>query len=409
MNILSNKIIIKNYLALTFLQIINAFFYIIIFPVVVPVIGIENYGMFVYVTAILSFVSILVSFGFELPGLKKAASTDAAAIQSVYFISVFFLKTLIYLLLFVVVIVSVNIFVADGNRNIYFLGMIGVLSNVFIFSWYYQGKQKVTVLATIQAVFKLISLFLVVVFVSDKDDFVFFVFIVNFLGCLGGLCSLIYLFKYEKISIHIPSLSEIYKVYFEALPFFWASSIGVAKYKSVEVIIGSFFGLGEVALYDLANKIYSIPSVLSTSINTSIFPKLSKVKDKKIIKKVFFYEFFLAVAIFISVVLFGGFAVEFLGKGLLQDSYSLLLVMTLNIFAFLIVGCYVYFVFIPNGKNYLIFKNQIVALISFFCFLVIFLTITWSVYSVIFSLVFSGFIEILYCNYMANKINQELK
>ena len=167
--------------------------------------------------------------------------------------------------------------------------------------------------------------------------------------------------------------------------------------------------MGEVALYDLANKIYSIPSVLSTSINTSIFPKLSKVKDKKIIKKVFFYEFFLAVAIFISVVLFGGFAVEFLGKGLLQDSYSMLVVMTLNIFAFLIVGCYVYFVFVPNGKSYFIFKNQIFALISFFCFLAIFLTISWSVYSVIFSLVFSGFIEILYCNYMANKINQELK
>lgn len=404
-SMLSNKLIVKNYLALTFLQIINAFFYIIIFPVVVPVIGIESYGMFVYVTAILTFVSILVSFGFELPGLKKAASTDSVAIQSVYFMSVFILKTLIYLLLFVVVIVTVDIFVADGNKNIYLLGMIGVLSNVFIFSWYYQGKQKVTVLATIQAVFKLISLIFIVIFVSNKDDFIFFVFIVNFLGCLGGLCSLIYLLKCEKISIHIPSFSEIRTVYFEALPFFWASAIGVAKYRSVEVIIGSFFGLGEVALYDLANKIYSIPSVLSTSINTSIFPKFSKVKDKNIIKKVFFYEFWLAVAIFISVVLFGGFAVEFLGKGFLQESYSMLVVMSLNIFAFLIVGCYVYFVFVPNGKSYFIFKNQIFALISFFCFLAIFLTISWSVYSVILALVFSGFVEILYCKYMANKIN----
>lgn len=405
----ANKLVVQNYLALTFIQVVNVFFYIIIFPVVVPIIGVKSYGLFVYVSAILSFASILVSFGFDLPGLKVASSGASKTDKSLYFMSVLFLKVSLFVFVLLLLFLTVLIFSYIENKEVYYLGMLGVLGNTFIFSWYYQGKEKVTILAIIQSVFKLLSLFFIVFFVKGENDFFVFVLIMNLSILLSGFFSLAYLFLSGMAIFIFPRASDIRKVFIEGIPFFWASSIGAAKHRVVEVIIGTLFGVSEVALYDLANKIYSIPSILTTSINTTIFPKISKEANSDSIKRVFYYEFYLAVIIFFGIILLGYYIVDFLGEGLMGGAYIMLVLMGLNIFAFLIVGCYVYFVFLPGGKSDFVLSNQLLALLSFVIFLVVFLLAYWSVYSVILALVFSGFFEISYCRYLSRKIDWSIK
>jgi PST family polysaccharide transporter len=402
LKIKNNYLIIKNYLALTFLHFINAGFYILIFPLVVPKIGLENYGKFVFISAVLSLYSLVINFGFETPGLRIASiqGINRSSVSS-YFTATLLLKSLLSLL-GGSVLVAISFLTNLHDANLYFLCYLGVISNVFIFTWYFQAKQQVIIFSLIQAFSKLIVLFFLLYFVDNNSDFLKFVAIINVFNLAAAFVSFCYICNNLPLEKKI-SLDYIIKSIKEATPYFWVNIISVIKYRSIELFIGNFFGMREVAMYDIANKIYSIPSILATSLNTSIYPKFYKNKSKENIKKLIYFEFILSALIVLSIVLFGNFAISLLSRELFTSAYYILIMLSFNIFAFLIVGCYTYFVFVPNNRGDLIFKNQLIALASYLILLFCLLMFNWSVYSAITALILSGFIEIFYCHLIAKK------
>lgn len=71
--------------------------------------------------------------------------------------------------------------------------------------------------------------------------------------------------------------------------------------------------------------------------------------------------------------------------------------------SWLVVGAYISFVFIPNKKYYLVSKNQLVALISFFVFTIIGFLFFKSIFVFGIALAMSGLTEIIYCKLLTKK------
>ena len=68
----------------------------------------------------------------------------------------------------------------------------------------------------------------------------------------------------------------------------------------------------------------------------------------------------------------------------------------------LIVGAYTYFVFIPNEKNFLVTKTQLIALVSFVisAFVLLF---NRSIFTIGIMITISALSEIIYCLYATSK------
>lgn len=123
----------------------------------------------------------------------------------------------------------------------------------------------------------------------------------------------------------------------------------------------------DVALFDLAVKIYTVPTILIASINSALFPKVVVLKNiTSTIKKIIKIENVIGVSIFILLVLFGKWIVMIMGGENMMESYNLLVILGVGIFAQLSVGAICNFIFIPQNKNSYILKDQIVAMIVFF-------------------------------------------
>ena len=68
-----NRNIVENYFYMTFLQILNSFFYIFLYPYLIRVLGSESYGLYVYATSIITYFIFLINFGFDLPATRLVA------------------------------------------------------------------------------------------------------------------------------------------------------------------------------------------------------------------------------------------------------------------------------------------------------------------------------------------------
>jgi len=178
---------------------------------------------------------------------------------------------------------------------------------------------------------------------------------------------------------------------------------GKTKLEMVTFIIGTFFCMESVALYDLANKIVNIPRLVTNSINSALFPKVIKNYSSERVKKIIKYENIIGLTITVLIAGLGYWAVLVLGGRDMLAAYPLAVILSFTIYAWLIVGCYIDFLFIPHHKYYFVTKNQFFALVSFLLFSAIALIISKNIIVLVLAFTLSHVVEIIYCRYLIKK------
>jgi PST family polysaccharide transporter len=406
MNLISNnKKVIENYFFMTVLQILNSMFYFLIYPFLIRTLGAESYGLYVYALSIVTYFISFVGFGFDMPGVKAIAENSGNTKSISNIISCIFTAK-IYLEIISFVIFSVVIFSIPYLRNkslLFYILFFQTFTNIFFPQWYFQGVQRMRVVTIIQLSLKLISLPFIFLLIKSSKDINVFAIITTFSSIGGGIVAAIVLKYEEGIIISWVSINDL-KIWFkDSLPFFLSSSTGVIKEQSVTVIIGAFFGMHDVAIYDLANKIIMVPRVFLFSVNGAIFPKVIANMKIEITRKIIKYETLIGITIIMLILVLGKWIVLILGGSDMLASYPISVTLSLTILSWIVVGAYIAFIFVPNSKYFYVAKNQFVALISFVIFCTLGMFIYQNILVLAIAMSLSGLTEIIYCRYVIFK------
>ena len=401
----NNTKVIENYFFMTALQIISSLFGILIYPYVIRVLGAESYGLYVFALSVSSYFVSFISFGFNFPAVKAIVENkDNLQAKNKVVSSIFTAK--IYLALVSTIIFWALLFVIpvfNHNWLIFSICYVQIIAEIIFPVWYFQGVQKMRIVTYIQLSFRVFSLPFIFIFITSPADSWIYALITSFSIVLSAVLSVIYLKKIDKISIKFVSIQSL-KIYFQdAMPFFWTASVGTIKQESVTIIIGSFFGMRDVALYDLANKIITIPRMLTMSINGALFRKIIDHAKQSVIRKIIRYETLIGSGIIAGIFIFGKWIILVLGGISMLESYPLAVILSITVLVWLVVGSYISFVFVPINKYYFATQNQIVAFCSFFLFCIPGIFLFHSILVVVISLSLSGLSEIVYCNYLIKR------
>jgi PST family polysaccharide transporter len=103
---------------------------------------------------------------------------------------------------------------------------------------------------------------------------------------IAGIISAYIVFKKEHVRFLLLPVGKIYRHFKESVPLF-VSIVSIQVYLNLnKLIIGTFLGMSEVAIYDLGEKIVAIMKIPVQMVNQAVFPKISREKNIAFINKV---------------------------------------------------------------------------------------------------------------------------
>ena len=397
-SIKNNKKIIENYFFMTLILILNSLFALLIYPYLIRTLGKESYGIYIFGTSIANYFICFIGFGFELYGVREIAKnpsskSNISKVISIVFTAKLYLE-LFSLLIFIVLLYTIPIL--QENQKVYWICFSTTLVNILFPTWYFQGIQKMRVVTYIQLVFKLLSLPFIFYFVRSSQDIVSFSLIMSISTLLGSLYAFTHLFWIEKLTLNIYGFKQVWLYIKESQYFFYANFLNIIKTQSLNLIVGTRFGMADLAIFDLASKIVQIPMILLTSINGALFPKVMASFSIKSLKRILYIEQLIGAIAVLSVITLGKFAVDILGGDSMIFAYPIAIILSLTIWAFLQTGCYCSLILVPKKLDHYILQNLGIATLSLILYMFIGLSFTNNILVLPISLVLSAFTEVLY-------------
>lgn len=295
---------------------------LITLPYLLSILGSENYGLIVFAQAINAYFQIFVNFGFDISGLQRVSENRKNKAEISKIVScVYVLKGGFVILSYLAISLIGLLF----YNKLEFILLLMLSSHIFLMDWlfpqwYYAGMEKMKYITIINAIPKLLFIGLIFLIIKKPTDFLL-VPLIQIIGVISsGLITVIMLVKIEKINFNWPSKNDLRKEFQESLPFFFSRAASVFNLRTNAVIIGSFLGMTEVAIYDIALKVTEAGKIPFNILNQAFFPKMIASRDVNLLKKIIKYSFIAGILIYFLILFSDDFIVSFLNteKGLSQ-------------------------------------------------------------------------------------------
>ncbi len=390
---------------MTALSILSALISLVIYPFVIRATGKEAYGTYIYALTIASFFQVFLDFGIDSPCAKAIVQARRDIVECSRIVSTaLILKSCLTIINCTAFIICLHLIpFMHHNGTLCIITFIQIASMSLFPTWYFQGLKKMKFVTYINLILRLATIPFILWIVRSPQDIGIYATIVMASIVIGTLIAYICLFI-DGIRLQLVPFKHIQILFHDATPFFATSIAGSLKSLSVKTIIKHFFGIGEVAVYDLAEKIITIPRFFTQNINSALFPEIIANTTPARVQRILKYERIIGASFTTMIALLSYPAVLILGGREMLNAVPISIILSLSIYTWLVVGAYLNFVFIPTNRYYLITLNQVIALVSCILLSLIGLFIWKNITIVAVGLTLSGFIEILYCRYIVKRI-----
>ena len=403
---INNKKIAENYFFMTLLLVLNSFFGLLIYPYLIRTLGAESYGIYIFASTIVNYFICFIGFGFDMYGVRLIAENPFSIKKKSNVLSIIF-TTKLYLEIVSIILAVLVSFVFPILRTyfwVYIVCFANTLLNIFFPTWYFQGVQKMRVVSYIQLIFKLLSLPFIFIFIKKPDDILLFAIIMTASSLLGALYAFIHLLVFEKLKISVVPIKHTFVYIKESQYFFYTNFLNMMKIQTINLIIGTRYSMTDLALYDLANRIVSIPLMLITNINSALFPKVVSNFNVPLIKKILMTERIIGILAVLTVVVFGKIAIQILGGEAMEGSYWIAVILSFTIFAFLQTSCYIGLILIPNRKDSYVLKDLILSFTTLFTLIVLGMLLSKNILVLPLAFSLAALAELLYLRNVSKKI-----
>ncbi len=280
-----------NTIALMVIQFLNYALPFITLPYVSRIFSVDKFGLIFYAQVIMDYFWRFVMFGFDLSGVRtiarnsnnqKRVGNDFSAILTAQFI---FLA--IGFLLLILLISFIPKFRIDWL--VYLLTYIGLLGQILIVTWFYQGMEKMKFITFLNIITRVSFCILIFICIKKPQDYILYPLFNSISYIVAGIVSLIFIRKIFNIKYTLPTLKKLILTIQYSSQFF-LTKIGIALYRQTNAfILGIVASTAFVAFYVAADKIFwAILSLYFTFIN-ALFPYMTKNKDIIFFKKMLKY------------------------------------------------------------------------------------------------------------------------
>ncbi len=176
-----------NFLYNAILNVVNILFPVVTIPYVSRILGVEQIGIFSFVTTIVSYFSLFAALGMPLYGTREIAKRvgNQIEINNLFneLFSINVISSLVFTTLFLISVYVVPAFVE--NRSYFLISGISLYFCAFNIDWFYSGIENFRLITCRSIVVKLLMIVCLFLFVKSRNDLSVYI-LLNSLALLGN-------------------------------------------------------------------------------------------------------------------------------------------------------------------------------------------------------------------------------
>ena len=264
---------------LTVLQFANYLIPLLIIPYIVRVLGADVFGKVSYAQNIISYLSIIITYGFEYSATQEIAinKEDKTKLRSIFW-SVMKFKGLLLLITFIILIILNFCFSrVEEDRLLFFYAALVNIGCVLFPTWFFQGIEKMSKMTLFNFLIKSLGAIFVILLIRSKSDYLIYLLVPSISYIIIGALSFVYVVrKYELIP---ETGTDIFKekAVRKGFPIFLNNIFATLYTTAGMTILGFFIPNKELGIFSGANKIImAVLMVTSMPISVAIFPVISR-------------------------------------------------------------------------------------------------------------------------------------
>lgn len=276
-------------------------------PYLTKVLSVECVGSVSFVKSIISYMQILIDFGFLLSAtkdivgiIKNKGKVDREVGNTLYAQILFSAVAII-----VIVICSYSLEILDGYELYTILSVIPVVLSIFLFEYVFRAYEEMSKISLRYVVMRLIALVLTLIFVKS-DSQVILMPIFDIIASLVAVILVIVQLKKLgiKCDFSFKRIKDAFVSIKKSCVYFFTNFMSSAFSLFNTLLIGVILTKQDVAYWTVAFQFLTAIQTMYNPIISSVYPLMLKEKKLKVIHQI--------MLIFMPIILVGSVAVYFL-------------------------------------------------------------------------------------------------
>lgn len=292
LKVFQNKDLIKLFQNIFFLGLsssINLLIPILLIPILIGRVGINNYGKYLFIYSIIFYILYITQYGFSLTAVRDISKhkNDNLKIQSI-FNNVFNCKIIIFILC--TFILSILMIFLKELRNEYILllsMMFIIIGDILNPTWFFLGIEKMKFITLIDIFSKISFGLLAYIFIKDEDDYIYIGAYQAIGYIVSGILSYKIAIKLYNIKFKIYPLKHTLNELKKNFAAFFTLVLPLL-YVNASTIIMGFYGYNKhITYFDTAYKISNGFVNINQIITNALYPYVNRKKDVFFISSIF--------------------------------------------------------------------------------------------------------------------------
>lgn len=277
----------KNTLALYSLNIVRLLFPLLTLPYLTRVLSLDIYGMVTYSKALITYVQLVIDFGFMLSATKKIVNAGDNRERIGMIVGDTLIEKMILVSLTIPVYLLIIYQVPLMTENLFFsiLYLVSAVLNVFLFDFLFRGLEQMYGAAVPYVVAKTITTLLTFVLVKGNSS-ILWIPILEILGNTVAVLVSYYLMLRLQIRLHFSNW-KIWKQDLKDSFTYFLSNFATTIFGAFTTVIAGFYLQSrDIAFWGLAMQLLSATKALYNPIANSLYPHMIRTKEIRFIHKI---------------------------------------------------------------------------------------------------------------------------
>ena len=271
-NVLKSKVF-KNGFWLTVLQLVNTVIPILTIPYITRILGAEEYGVFSIALNWVTYLQVLVEYGFGLSGARKVSLDEKDKDLNRTFNNIISARLLLCIVSIIILnfIAFISKFELKTYISILLLSTM-ILGTTFQLTWLFQGKQDMKFITIANVTARIISVLLIFILVKTNENLYLYCFFYSITWMISSAISLYIAKKKYRLKFRISSIKDILHELNDG-KYLFASAALIKIFSGFGVtVLGIIASSATTGVYAAISKIPFILTMFFVPISQAIYP-----------------------------------------------------------------------------------------------------------------------------------------